>query len=80
MNRPGDFPEVVDMMTTAAETEVLETELERVERWRTGELRRAGYAPDAAADLAMRLDIDLHAAIDLLEHGCPADLAVRILL
>jgi hypothetical protein len=68
------------MMTTAAETEVLETELERVERWRTGELIRAGYDADAAADLAMRLDIDLHAARDLLVQGCPADVAVRILL
>jgi hypothetical protein len=79
VNRRPRSPEVLDM-TTAAEQEVLETELERVERWRAEELMRAGYDPGAAADLAVRLDIDLHTAIDLLERGCPADLAVRILL
>jgi hypothetical protein len=79
VNRRPRSPEVLDM-TTAAEQEVLETELERVERWRAEELMRAGYEPDAAADLAVRPDIDLHTAIDLLERGCPADLAVRILL
>jgi hypothetical protein len=79
VNRTRYFPEVGDMMT-AAETDVLETELERVERWRAEELMRAGYDPGAAADLSTRPDIDLHTAIDLLERGCPADLAVRILL
>jgi hypothetical protein len=79
VNHLRRLPEVVDMMS-AAEQEVLETELERVERWRAGELMRAGYEPVAAADLAVRLDIDLHTAIDLLERGCPAGVAVRILL
>ena len=60
--------------------EVLETELERVERWRAEALVRSGYDAVAAAGIAARLDIDLHTAIDLLESGCPADLAVRILL
>jgi hypothetical protein len=41
---------------------------------------RAGYDPAAAHDLAARLDIDLHTATDLLERGCPADLAAQILL
>jgi hypothetical protein len=66
-------------MMPAAE-EVLETELERVERWRAEELMRAGYDPASAVELAMCQDVDLHAAIDLLERGCPADLARRILL
>jgi len=66
-------------MMPAAE-EVLETELERVERWRAEELMRAGYDPAAAADLAMCTDVDLHLATQLLERGCPADLAIRILL
>jgi hypothetical protein len=66
-------------MMTAAE-EVLETELERVERWRAEELIRAGYNPAAAVELAMRLDIDLHAAVELLGRGCPVELAVQILL
>lgn len=83
MNRPAYFPEVtetkVTMDVTAVE-EILETEQERVERWRAEELLRAGYDPGAAADLACRPDIDLHGAIELLERGCPADLAARILL
>jgi len=66
-------------MMTAAE-EVLETETERVERWRAEELMRAGYDPAAAVDLAMTPHVDLHHAIELLERGCPADLAVRILI
>jgi hypothetical protein len=41
---------------------------------------RAGYDPASAHDLASRPDIDLHGAIALLERGCPADLAVQILL
>ena len=67
------------MAMTAVE-EIIETESERVERWRAEELMRAGYDPAAAADIAARSDIDLHGAIGLLERGCPADLAVRILL
>jgi hypothetical protein len=51
-----------------------------VERWRAEELLRAGYAPGAAQDLAARADVDLHLAIELLERGCPANVAVRILL
>lgn len=65
---------------SAAELEVRESELERIERWRTGELRRAGYGQAAAAELAVRLDVDLHDAIDLVRHGCPPDLALQILL
>jgi len=65
---------------SAAEVEIRESELERIERWRTGELLRAGYDHDAASELAGRLDVDLHTAIDLVRHGCPADLALKILL
>lgn len=67
-------------MDMTAVEEILETEQERVERWRAEELVRAGYDPDAAADLACRPDVDLHGAIELLERGCPAELAVQILL
>ena len=63
---------------TAVE-EIVETELERVERWRSEELMRAGYDPAAAQDLAARLDIDLHSATDLLERGCPPETAAQIL-
>ncbi|HET7573027.1 MAG TPA: hypothetical protein VFJ77_10230 [Gaiellaceae bacterium] len=59
--------------------DVLETELERVERWRAQALERAGYEHADAVELGSRLDVDLHRAIELLESGCPPELAVRIL-
>ena len=52
---------------------------ERVERWRTAELMRVGFAGDDAVALAARMDVDLHEAIELVQRGCPPDLAVRIL-
>jgi hypothetical protein len=58
----------------------VETESERVERWRAQELERAGYSADAAAKLAARPDVDLHRAVDLLGQGCPPAVAVDILL
>jgi len=65
---------------TAAQLQIEETEQERVERWRSEALERAGYQPEAAAELAARVDVDLHRAISLLESGCPAETALRILL
>jgi hypothetical protein len=59
--------------------DIVETELERVERWRTSELMRVGFAGDDAVALASRLDVDLHKAIELVQRGCPPDLALRIL-
>jgi hypothetical protein len=65
----------------AADVQVQEeTESDRIERWRTGELLRAGYPVAAAELLAACTEVDLHLATELLERGCPADLAVRILL
>jgi hypothetical protein len=60
--------------------EYIETELERVERWRADALERAGFSADAAGRIAARPDVDLHSAIDLVERGCPPDVALRILL
>lgn len=65
---------------TAVELQTRESELERIEQWRTEMLERAGYTAEGAATLAARLDINLHSAIDLLEQGCPPDVALRILL
>ena len=66
---------------SATESEVLiETELSRVVDWRARELRRAGYDEPAARQIAERLEVDLHRAIDLLKSGCPQDTATRILL
>jgi hypothetical protein len=67
------------MASTDLQT-LVETESERIERWRAEELERAGYEPRSAAKIAVRPDIDLHLAIDLLVRGCPPDLALKILL
>ncbi len=64
---------------TAVET-LQETEAGRVVRWRAQELERAGYDAGSASELAERNDVDLHRAIQLLELGCPVDLALQILL
>jgi hypothetical protein len=66
---------------SSAELEVhVETETERIERWRAEELERAGYTPSEAVELAGRVDVDLHLAVGLLERGCPSGTALRILL
>ncbi len=57
-----------------------QTEIERIERWRADELERAGYEPRSAGRLAVKHEIDLHSAIDLLKRGCPPDLALQILM
>ena len=68
-------------MTNAADTDLaLDTESERVTAWRACELMRAGYEPVMAADLAEHGDVDLHLALQLVERGCPPDLAAQILL
>ena len=64
-----------------AKLDVLDdTEEERIIRWRMEALTRAGYDWPASMLLAVRPDIDLHLAGDLLDRGCPADTALRILL
>jgi len=66
---------------SAAELDLhVETESERIERWRVDALERAGYGHDEAVELAVRSYVDLHLAVELLERGCPPDTAVRILL
>ena len=62
------------------DTDIHDSELDRIERWRAEALERAGYERAAAAKLAARSDVDLHRAVELLEQGCPQDLALRILL
>jgi hypothetical protein len=62
-----------------ADTTFRETEQELVEQWRAQELERAGFPADVAAELALRTDVDLHRAIELLAKGCPAELAADIL-
>ena len=66
-----------------ATTEIIQQdtdEQQRIERWRSEVLERAGYRPDAAEQLAQRTDVDLHRAVELVERGCPPALALEILL
>ncbi len=68
-------------MTNAADIElVVDTESERVTAWRACELLKAGYEPLVAVELAEHGEVDLHLALELVERGCPTDLAARILL
>ena len=47
--------------------------------WRRRQLERAGFSPLLAEDLAHDGRYDLHRLLELLEHGCSPELAVRIL-
>ena len=64
---------------SAAETEIRD-ETQQVEAWRAEQLELAGYGAAAAAELATRLDVDLHVATELLSSGCGPELALKILL
>ena len=50
-----------------------------VVRWRREQLVHSGFALPLASKLAKDRRYDLHALIELVEHGCPSELAVRIL-
>ena len=47
--------------------------------WRTTRLREAGFSPQLADTLARDCAYDLHAVLRLVDRGCPAELAARIL-
>jgi NTE family protein len=49
-----------------------------VSDWRKRRLEEAGFDPTLAAELATT-KVDLHALLNLLDRGCPPDLATRIL-
>jgi hypothetical protein len=51
-----------------------------VVRWRAETLVRAGFVVTAAVNLAVSKHVDLHAAVRLVESGCPPETALRILL
>ena len=66
---------------TAAQFELIDdTEAEAILRWRFDELVRAGYDVGSALMLASHVEVDLHAATDIVRRGCPPDTALRILL
>jgi hypothetical protein len=52
---------------------------EVVVRWRREQLAEAGFSLPLAARVANDARYDLHALIELVERGCPPELAARIL-
>jgi hypothetical protein len=47
--------------------------------WRERRLRRAGFGRQLAESVACDCSYDLHAILELVDRGCPAELAARIL-
>ena len=47
--------------------------------WRWCRLLEAGFPADLARQLSSSTSIDLHALLELVDRGCPAELAARIL-
>jgi hypothetical protein len=46
--------------------------------WRREQLMRAGFSRATARSVARDGRFDLHALLELVDHGCPPGLAVRI--
>jgi hypothetical protein len=65
---------------TAAQLEQRHVTEDEVLEWRFEQLVHVGYARRHARLLSRRRDIDLHRAVELMERGCPYDLALSILL
>jgi hypothetical protein len=55
------------------------TDQERVVAWRIDRLRDVGCSARLAETLARDRRYDLHALLELVDHGCPPELAARIL-
>jgi hypothetical protein len=55
-----------------------EQEPDEVVSWRRDQLVHAGFTLPVAALLAVDVRYDLHALIELVERGCPPELAMRI--
>jgi hypothetical protein len=67
-------------MTTAEFSRLENNEATQILRWRLTTLAGAGYDLDDAVVLASNVEIDLHAAVELVRRGCPSATAVRILI
>ncbi|HEY1514786.1 MAG TPA: hypothetical protein VGF91_00105 [Solirubrobacteraceae bacterium] len=48
-------------------------------RWRAQRLRKAGFPADLAQRLAQEDRLDLHELLELVDRGCPPELAARII-
>jgi len=56
-----------------------EREAQEVAHWRRERLSETGFPLPLAARIADDPHFDLHALIELVERGCPPELAARIL-
>jgi hypothetical protein len=46
--------------------------------WRRARLIQAGFAPEQATQLGFDERIDVHDLLELIDRGCPPELAARI--
>jgi hypothetical protein len=77
--RPGKDPPPGDTNLDMQTRTTPEAPLDEVVLWRRAQLMDAGFSAPLAAETASDPRFDLHVLIELVEHGCPPDLAVRIL-
>jgi hypothetical protein len=61
------------------QTDIATDRAQDVVRWRRDQLVGSGFPVPLAARVAKDARYDLHALIELVERGCPPELAVRIL-
>ena len=66
-------------MSTSRSTAESTAAVSPVAEWRRDRLLAAGFAPGVASHLAADCGVDLHALLELVDRGCPPDLAARIL-
>jgi len=66
-------------MSLGKGTDVVDTGAKPVVAWRARRLREAGLSRELAEAVAADCAYDLHALLELVDRGCPAELAVRIL-
>jgi hypothetical protein len=67
------------MMRKASSLDRRDSDLEAIVRWRARRLELAGFAPALAAGLARDPRSDVHELLELVDRGCPPELAARIL-
>jgi hypothetical protein len=66
-------------MRTSKEEMTPSADSERLVAWRVERLRGAGCSVRLAQSLARDPRYDLHEVLELIDRGCPAELAARIL-
>ena len=67
----------MDMRTSKSQPELGDAP-DRILAWRIERLRSSGFSVRLADSLARDRRYDLHSLLDLIDRGCPAELAARI--